>query len=579
VASENEDEFAMKIETGVGSRGLRAGRSSTRRLALAMGTCAALAVVLTLDGPGLTIDEPLDVRPGRTYLDVLQKRGRHFFDRAVVYQVFRDNAEHPPLGRWLLGIASVLGEPFEVLWKDADPTGQYVLAGRLAPASCFAILVALVALVAGRRWGNPAGAAAAFALASMPRVFAHAHLAALETFVSLFWTAALLVGDWAVRSRQPLRVMAGAGAVWGLVLLTKLHGWLLLPILGLWTLRWLPPRRAAAAMAVWAVTGIGLFWLGWPWLWYDTWARLQQYFGTSVTRPTIMVEYFGRVLPDRDVPWHYPWFYFAVTVPLGLQALGAVGIAAGWKHRRADPLPLLLAGTILAFLFLFSTRVPLYDGERLFLHVFPAWALLIGLGFGSLWNQWLARPRRRFFLVGVLLVQSYGVFALHPFGLSYYNALVGGLPGAQRLGLELTYWNDAVDSVLLDRLAHDAARGTVAALVPTLYPGQGVLTTNRALVKREIILKDEDAGMYAEWLVLSRRTAYWRPEIRERLVRGGGVEVATRSRQGIWLSALWQFPPRPHERSTGPVPARPAQAPTPGPARGTAGNPLRGKDL
>ena len=50
--------------------------------------------------------------------------------------------------------------------------------------------------------------------------------------------------------------------------------------------------------------------------------------------------------------------------------------------------------------------------------------------------------------------------ALHPFGLSYYNGLVGGLPGAERLGLELTYWNDPVDQVLLDQLAREApARG------------------------------------------------------------------------------------------------------------------------
>jgi 4-amino-4-deoxy-L-arabinose transferase-like glycosyltransferase len=569
----------MNFETEVGSSGLRAQRSQTRRLALAMGACAALAVVVTLSGPGLTIDEPLDVRPGRTYLEVLHKRGLHFFDRTVVDQVFRDNAEHPPLGRWLLGTASVLGEPFEVLWNGPDPTGLYVLAGRVAPACCFGILVALVALVAGRRWGSPAGAAAAFALVSMPRVFAHAHLAALDTFVSLFWTASLVAGERAVRSRRPLRAMAAAGAIWGLVLLTKIHGWLLLPILGLWSFGRLPPRRAAAATALWAGAGISLFWLGWPWLWYDSWARLQQFFGTSVTRSTIMVEYFGRVLRDRDVPWHYPWFYFSVTVPLGLQLFGAAGIAAGWKNRRADPLPLLLAGTIVVCLVLFSTGVPVYDGERLFLHVFPAWALLIGLGFGSLWKYWLASPRRRLFLIGFLLAQSYGVFALHPFGLSYYNTLVGGLPGAQRLGLELTYWSDTVDRVLLDRLAHDAQRGAVAALAPTLYPGQGILTTNRALFARDIILKDEDAGISAEWLVLSRRTAYWRPEIRERLARGGGQEVAARSRQGVWLSAVWHFQARQRERSIRPAPARAPERPGLAPARDTAGNALRAKDF
>jgi 4-amino-4-deoxy-L-arabinose transferase-like glycosyltransferase len=565
VTGERESNSAMTVETGPGPSDRRAEARAIRRLTLATGACALLAVVLTLDGPGLTIDEPLDVRPGRTYLEVLQKRGWRFFDPAVVDRVFRDNAEHPPLGRWLLGIASVAGEPFEVNWKGPDPTRQYVLAGRLAPAFAFAILVALVTHVAARRWGLAAGAAAAFALVGMPRVFAHAHLAALDTFLSLFWTAALLAGALAVRSRHPLRAMAAAGAVWSLLLLTKIHGWLLLPILGLWSLRWLPPRRAAVAMALWAATGIALFWLGWPWLWYDSWARLQGFFGTSLTRATIMVQYFGRVVADRDVPWHYPWFYFAVTVPIGLQALGALGIAWGWKHRAKDPLPLLLAGTIVAFLLLFSTSAPLYDGERLFLHVFPAWALLIGLGFGSLWNHPLANLRRRILLVGFLLVQSYGVLSLSPFGLSYYNALVGGLPGAQRLGLELTYWNDAVDRVLLDRLARDAAPGAIAALVPTLYQGQGVLTTNRALVARDIILKDEDAGIESEWLVLSRRTAYWRPQIRERLAAGGGHEVATRSRHGVWLSALWHFPTRQHEAPVNLVPGPFRSSPSPAP--------------
>ena len=75
--------------------------------------------------------------------------------------------------------------------------------------------------------------------------------------------------------------------------------------------------------------------------------------------------------------------------------------------------------------------------------------------------------------------------ALHPFGLSYYNLLIGGLPGAERLGLELTYWSDAVDRVLLDRLAAEIRPGATAALAPTLYPGQGILTTTAALVRRE----------------------------------------------------------------------------------------------
>ena len=307
-----------------------------------------------------------------------------------------------------------------------------------------------------------------------------------------------------------------------------------------------------------------VFWLGWPWLWYDPVGRMQAYWGTGVARPTIRVQYFGQVIADRDVPWHYPWFYFAVTVPLGLQLLGGVGIVRAWKNRRAhDAFPLLLAATIAAFLILFSTRVPVYDGERLFLHVFPAWSLLIGLGFHTLWNHFQTvsvRSRFRVILSGFLLTQGYGTVLLHPFGLSFYNGLTGGLAGADRLGLELTYWNDAVDSVLLDRLAREGQPGSTASLVPTLYPQQGILTTNRALAKAGIILQDQQEGTRSEWVVLSRRTAYWRPEITERLERGEGERIAVRSRQGTWLSALWHFPPalsRPVERRSWVVEAHP----------------------
>ena len=106
------------------------------------GVMASLAVILTLEGPGLTVDEPLDVRPGRNYFKILREAGRHFLDRKVVDRTYWDNAEHPPLGRWLLGVASIAAEPYEILLKGPDPTDSYVLAGRLAPAIVF-----------GRWWG------------------------------------------------------------------------------------------------------------------------------------------------------------------------------------------------------------------------------------------------------------------------------------------------------------------------------------------------------------------------------------------------------------------------------------------
>ncbi len=284
--------------------------------ALAMGFLTALIVLLTINGPGLTIDEPLDVRPGRAYLAALQAQGGHFLDRAVVDRVYGDNAEHPPLGRWLLGLASRVGEPLETLVMGPDPTGTYVIAARVAPALSFAVLVGLVTFATASRYGRPAGVGAGFALLIMPRIFAHAHLAALDTFLNLFWTAALLAAARALDHRPlprrfPALGLIGAGGLLGLALLTKIHAWFLLPIVLVWAWSRLGLFRGTACWSLWAAAGLAVFFLGWPWLWYDTVARLARYWGTGVNRVALQVQYFGHIYLDHDVPWHYPWFYFA----------------------------------------------------------------------------------------------------------------------------------------------------------------------------------------------------------------------------------------------------------------------------
>lgn len=524
---------------------------TVRRLAVLAAVTAGLAVVLTLGDPGITIDEPLDVRPGRTYVFTLQQQGWRFFAPEVVDRVFRDNAEHPPLGRWLLGLASTLGAPLEmVMMGGPDPIGLYLHAARLAPALAFATLVGVVVLAAGRRHGRVAGVAAGFALVAMPRVFAHAHFGALDTFLCLFWVLALLLAERALEHPRPLLAMGGAGLVFGLALLTKIHAWFLPPIVLIWAVSRVGWARALARVAVWGASGLALFVLGWPWLWYHSFDRLRDYLGTGVARVPLRVLYFGQVYLDRDVPWHYPWFYFAVTVPLGLHVFGGLGLLQGWRQRREDATPLLLVGSLVFFLVLFSTRIPVYDGERLFLLVFPLWAILIGRGVSFAWHG-LARPVwLRWILGGVVLAQGWGGATIHPFGLGYYNGLVGGLQGAERLGLELTYWNDAVDRVLLDHLAALVPDGESAALAPTLYPRQGIAETTRALGRRELILADEEAAGHAPWVVVSRRTAYWRPELRDRLAQG--ERVFSRSRQGVWLAAIWRFPaPLPSSPQTG----------------------------
>ncbi len=247
--------------------------------------------------------------------------------------------------------------------------------------------------------------------------------------------------------------------------------------------------------------------------------RLRGFLGTGVERTAIYVQYFGQVYRDRDVPWHFPWLHFLATVPVGLHVFGVVGLIGALRAR--DLAALTYAGAIAFVLAVFSTNVPVYDGERLYLLVFPLWALLIGRGFAMLWglvSVHSAAAARKSFLALLLLLQSYGLLTHHPYNLSYYNLLVGGLPGAERLGLELAYWSESVDRRLLRALYSSMTPGSTAALAPTLAPGQGAFATGRALIAQKAFLDDEEKAATDDFVVVYRRTAYWKPEV-ERIMR------------------------------------------------------------
>ena len=510
-----------------------------------LGALAGLAVLLTLGDPGITSDEPIDVRVGRDYVrkagrlrERVARHGSKAIRREELDDLFEDNAQHPPLGRWLVGLASTYLEPMEVYLGGADPMSVH--AARLAPMLAFGLLVALVASEAGRLGGKPSAVVAGLALAMMPRVFAHAHFATLDTFLALFWTLALVGAARAAEGRRPVVGLGVSGILWGLALLTKIHAWFLPPLVLGYAMLTLPTRKAIPGVLAWGALGLAVFVLGWPWLWHDGPERLARFLSTGVDRQATRVLYFGRVFEDVGAPWHYPWVYFGLTVPIGLQALGALGAAFGLRRLRTDRVPALLLASILLFLGLFSTGAPVYDGERLFLLTFPSWAILIGLGFGRLWE---CSPDRRWRAALVLIVasQGFGVVRLHPFQLSYYNAAIGGLAGAERLGMELTYWGDAVDRRLLDDAALRIPEGSTVPIAPTFHHLQPIASMTPALAMRWITLAPEQGLAAADWLIVFRRSAYWTEPIRAAIQ--SGRPVLENARGGVWLARVYRIEP------------------------------------
>ena len=516
----------------------RAGPVAVALLAT-VATLATLAPGTT--GPGVTCDELYHVAVGKNLVSALRHQGPGFFAPGNIRRNFPWTPDgppvHPPLGNWILGCTHHLFDP-----APDNPSVISIAAARFAPALAFGLLVLIVGLWTAQAEGALAGTVAAAAVLLVPRLFAHAHLAALDMLTTLFFVAAVLAVAEAARREGRWGYFALAGVVWGLALLTRMHGLLLLPPIAVW-LCWRMGRRAAGPLAAWFAAGILTMFAGWPWLWLEPLDHLRQYLCTATGRQAINLFYLGEVWADRDVPWHYPWVMLVVALPAGLLLLGAAGLWSRCRQWKSEP-GLTLVVSVAGFVLLVFTwpGVPVYDGVRLFLMVFPLWAIMVGVG--AKWtaeHQRLGRLSFRFRVAAVGLfvaLQGIGLVAYHPCQLSHYSLLVGGLGGADRLGFEATYWGDSIRESLLA----DAARladSEVVLFGPNLAPFQApaVRISSPALMRSGVNLVGWDpnnpppASLHTYAVIYHRKADLTQVA---GLLDSGRV-VAEYNKQGVWL--------------------------------------------
>jgi len=515
-----------------------------------LGAGATLAVLLTLapelGGPGITCDEPYQVAYGKGLVWAWRQQGLGFFQPQNIARNFGwkpgGPPVHPPLGNWVLGWTHHLFDT-----APNNPAAISIVGARFAPALAFGLLVWLVGVWTARMEGPLAGTAAAASVALVPRLFAHAHLAALDMFTALSVTAAAAAVARAEAGPTRWWRFALAGAVWGLAMLVRLHGVLIAVPVVAW-LVWRLRRRVVLPLACWLAAGVATLYAAWPWLWLAPWDNLRQYLASGSQRQSIHVFYWAQVWSDRQVPRHYAPLVFLVAMPAGLFLLGIVG---WWARRRVAHAPagiVLAAAMGLSLLLVFCLPgIPVYDGERLFLPVLALWAIGVGIGARWLVEHPRLQARRRLVALAIALgiaLQGSGIVVYHPCQLSHYSLLAGGLRGAERLGFEVDYWGAGVTEPLLAEGARLAAGGKLL-LVPSLAPYQapGIQITSASLTDRQVTLVGWNRWRAEEALGIRYGIVYRRKadlsEVPEEILHGRVVaEVA---RQGVWIARLVEF--------------------------------------
>ena len=439
---------------------------------------------------------------------------------------------HPPF----FALVGMAGDVLTPSWSTLPRA-------RLGPILAFSLTGgALYAFVAGR-YGPWAGALSAGAWAFQPNLFAMGHYATYDGLLACLWVGSILAFVAATRLGEPspagpprwgwvvvFGVLAGCAAA------TKLPGWLLpLPFLGWATAR--RDRRGAWTLGVGGVVAMATLYALVPTWWADPLGGLELFFRTNLTRGEairIKTQFLGKVYEavDGSLPWYNTLALTVMVTPVGFLLLALAGARRGLVRWRTDPVAALALGH---WAFLLAMRAlphtPGYDGVRQFLPAFGCLALVAGSGAAGAIERF--GRGGKVLIVASLIEGTLSVALIMPVPLSYFSPLVGGLPGAAALGMEPTYYWDALSDEPLDWLNRHTGPGQKVRFAT--YSSSWYLTREEGRLKPGIL--QTDPGTWA-WYVVQNRPGTFSAIDRDLLAHAGPAHVV--AKWGVPL--LWIFP-------------------------------------
>jgi hypothetical protein len=494
-----------------------------------------LLFAATWSPPREELVQQVGARPPRP--DQVDSRAKLLFDREVLAYFWPFAREephgHPPFYA-LLGLLGDLACPG---WRELPRA-------RLAPICLFSITAGLLYAFAVRRWGPWPALGAAGSWILQPNLFAHGHYATYDGILTALWVLAILAFARAVSrpatkdpDRTNLAAVLGFGIAIGCAMSTKLTGWFLpLPFLA-WAV-WTRDRRAVRALLIGLPLACLIVFLLNPTWWTEPATGVVRFLQSNLTRGRtrrIPVLFLGTIYqtPNESLPWYNTLVWTVLVTPVGFLLLGLAGMTRAVRRWKAEPIGfLILANWFLLMALRALPHTPGHDGVRLFLPAFGVLALLVAMGVAEM-AEWIGARAR--FVAGAALVEAaLSIAIMMPVPLSYFSPLVGGLPGAWRLGMEPTYYWDGLTSEVRSWLRANTASGRSVSFAT--FP------TSFLYLRRVGELPPRLAGIDAgqpEWFVMQNRPGDWTPEQRLLVERGkAAFELSKLQVPLVWVFSL-----------------------------------------
>jgi hypothetical protein len=424
---------------------------------------------------------------------------------------------HPPLSRIISGITK----------KFFAPVLDKFVSYRLGPALFFALLVTVMYLWMTELFDRWTGLFSALALLLTPNLFGFAHLAVTDMPLAAMWFLTVYC-FW--KGLKEWRWSFVLGIVWGLALSTKFPALLIPTPLLFWAHLY---RRQSYANNLFSMIFLSplVMIATQPYLWHQTSLRILEFLYEGLSRAyrpdaNLSVFFHNRLYFTYDLPWYYPFFILAVTTPESILLLALVAaLSVGrFKTQRDVTILFLLNALFIPFLGILPGAV-LHDGVRQLLSALPFIAGLAGAGFFVLVRSVKERVEKMVSLgkiknlqpkvtlaafVLLLFPPAWDLFLYHPYELSYYSRLVGGLRGAYQRGLEVTYFMEVFTpdflNFLNEKLPPNAAiNASVANFMLAYYQKE-----NRLRPDLKIAGNNDRFDYY---ILMTRRSVWSRKEL------------------------------------------------------------------
>lgn len=411
-----------------------------------------LSALATIGDYNVNWDEPEHFMRGQGYLRYMLTGQKNYDSlsgpRRSIYQSASLDASyflekdygHPPLNDILAALSN------SIFYQRLNWIGD-IDAYHLFIILTSTLLVYLVGHWAAQEYGTLAGIVASGTLALSPLLIAESHNNIKDPVESTFYALTIYWFYLAIKNKRWQNLIASAIFA-GLALGTKFNviflpfiilSWLILISLPAIAKRKVQeiiklPKAFWIALLIYPVIAIAILYAGWPRLWGNPIEPLLKTINWYREIGTGLVSQPGYSLFGFNT---YPTLWIFYTTPIITLLLLFLGIYRTLKSSKTGtykPSLLWLLWFLIPIVRVSFPGASIYGGTRQIMEYLPAAALLAGLG-AQQFGRIISKKVCITLLLIAFLPTILKLYSIHPNENLYFNALIGGLPGAVKQNL------------------------------------------------------------------------------------------------------------------------------------------------